>query len=81
MGGGSIAQLLSQGLGGAAKGTFQQAQQDQNALAQGARGPTQKIKAVEFSAPVTNFAGAQSGSQAGNSLLQLLAKYRPGTSL
>jgi hypothetical protein len=36
------------------------------------------MKGVNFNAPVADFAGSNSGSQAGNSLLQLLQKYRPG---
>lgn len=33
---------------------------------------------VQFATPIQNFAGSAGGSQVGNSLLQLLAKYRPG---
>ena len=35
-------------------------------------------RAQQFSAPIADFGGSNTGSQAGNSLLQLLAKYRPG---
>jgi hypothetical protein len=33
---------------------------------------------VSFGSPIQNFAGSAGGSQVGNSLLQLLAKYHPG---
>lgn len=34
---------------------------------------------VQFANPIQNFAGSLGGSQAGNALLQLLAKYHPGS--
>jgi hypothetical protein len=35
---------------------------------------------VSFANPITDFAGSNGGSQMGSSLLQLLAKYHPGSS-
>lgn len=36
-------------------------------------------RATLFGSPIQNFAGSAGGSQVGNSLLQLLAKYHPGS--
>ena len=38
-----------------------------------------RMSAQNFNAPLVDFAGSTPGTQAGSSLLQLLAKYRPGT--
>lgn len=72
----SLAQLAGQAskLAGAGsqlampKGTEQQ---------RGGSGRVQ-LPVVNFSNPTVDFAGSQGGSQAGNSLLQLLARYHPG---
>lgn len=37
-----------------------------------------RLPQVNFANPIVNFGGSNGGSQAGNSLIQLLAKYHPG---
>lgn len=75
MPGNSMGQLTSQSLAAGAKMP--------NSPSSGQRpSPTGSgrvsMRQANFSAPITDFAGSNSGSQAGNSLLQLLAKYHPG---
>lgn len=71
---GSMAQLASQALGQGAK--LAQANSAQRINPQGSG--RVKTAATNFGNPTVDFAGSNSGSQAGNSLLQLLAKYHPG---
>lgn len=75
-GGGSMAQLASQALGMGSKLAQPQASQQRTS----GGGGKLRLPAVSFGNPIVDFAGSNSGSQAGNSLLQLLAKYHPGAS-
>lgn len=82
MPGNSMGQLLSQaqiGKLGQAMGMgsrLVQPQDDGGRLQTG--GGKVRLPQVAFANPIANFVGSNSGSQAGNSLIQLLAKYHPG---
>lgn len=72
--GGSMAQLAGQALGMGSK--LAQAQGSQQRGSGG--GGKLRVPQVTFGNPIVDFAGSNGGSQAGTSLLQLLAKYAPG---
>lgn len=91
MPGSSMAQLAAQSLNGSSTPNTQNQNNALMALGNKIEGSATKaapqrsggsgkvsMKPVQFSAPVTDFAGSTGGSQAGNSLLQLLSKYTPG---
>jgi len=82
MPGNSISQLLSQAQGD----KFSQAMgmgsklaepKDEDTRLQTGSGKV-RLPQVTFANPIANFVGSNSGSQAGNSLIQMLAKYHPG---
>lgn len=73
----SMAQNLSSALGMGSK--LAGAQGSQNGGARPTGSGKVQMHQVVFANPIQNFAGSQGGSQAGNSLLQLLAKYHPGS--
>jgi hypothetical protein len=75
----SMPQLNAQKLGAgmAAGAKLANAPASGNAPPSG-RGGTVHMSAQNFSAPMVDFAGSTSGSQAGNSLISLLSKYKPG---
>lgn len=75
MGTGSMAQMASQALGLGSKLAQPSSSQ---ARAVGGGGGKIRIPQVSFTNPIVDFAGSNGGSQAGNSLLTLLAKYHPG---
>lgn len=82
MPGNSMGQLLSQaqvgklgqamGMGG----RLAQPQDDGGRLQTGSG--KVRLPQVTFANPITNFAGSVGGSQAGNSLIEMLSKYHPG---
>lgn len=76
--GASLSQLQSQKLGNALGMGSKLAQPQTSNGPQATGSGRVRLQKVQFGNPITNFGGAFGGSQAGNSLMQLLARYHPG---
>lgn len=83
MPGNSMGQLLSQSQVGKLSqamgmgGRLIQPQDDDGGRLQTGSGKV-RLPQVTFANPITSFAGSVGGSQAGNSLIEMLSKYHPG---